>query len=134
MNDSKKKILVVEDEKNISDIIRFNLEKEGFQVETSFDGEDAVNKVKLVDPDLMLLDVMLPKQDGFSVCKQVREQNITVPIIMLTAKEEEVDKVLGLELGADDYMTKPFGMRELPARIKAPRVAQPRTRDRHSIA
>ena len=94
MNDSKKKILVVEDEKNISDIIRFNLEKEGFQVETSFDGEDAVNKVKLVDPDLMLLDVMLPKQDGFSVCKQVREQNITVPIIMLTAKEEEVDKVL----------------------------------------
>ena len=85
MNDSKKKILVVEDEKNISDIIRFNLEKEGFQVETSFDGEDAVNKVKLVDPDLMLLDVMLPKQDGFSVCKQVREQNITVPIIMLTA-------------------------------------------------
>ena len=86
MNDSKKKILVVEDEKNISDIIRFNLEKEGFQVETSFDGEDAVNKVKLVDPDLMLLDVMLPKQDGFSVCKQVREQNITVPIIMLTAK------------------------------------------------
>lgn len=119
MNDSKKKILVVEDEKNISDIIKFNLEKEGFQVETSFDGEDAVNKVKLVDPDLMLLDVMLPKQDGFSVCKQVREQNITVPIIMLTAKEEEVDKVLGLELGADDYMTKPFGMRELLARIKA---------------
>lgn len=119
MNDSKKKVLVVEDEKNISDIIRFNLEKEGFQVETAFDGEEAVKKIRLMDPDIVLLDVMLPKLDGFSVCKQVRELNITVPVIMLTAKEEEVDKVLGLELGADDYMTKPFGMRELLARIKA---------------
>ena len=119
MNDSKKKILVVEDEKNISDIIRFNLEKEGFQVETSFDGEDAVNKVKLVDPDLMLLDVMLPKQDGFSVCKQVREQNITVPIIMLTAKSDVGDRITGLEMGADDYLVKPFEMKELMARINA---------------
>ncbi len=118
MNDSKKKVLVVEDEKSISDIIKFNLEKEGFEVLTSYDGEDALNKAKTLDPDLVLLDVMLPKLDGFSVCKQIRESS-TVPIIMLTAKEEEVDKVLGLELGADDYMTKPFGMRELLARIKA---------------
>jgi two-component system response regulator VicR len=118
MNDSKKKILVVEDEKSISDIIKFNLEKEGFEVLTAYDGEDAVHKAGTSDPDLILLDVMLPKMDGFSVCRQVREKS-TVPIIMLTAKEEEVDKVLGLELGADDYMTKPFGMRELLARIKA---------------
>lgn len=118
MNDSKKKILVVEDEKSISDIIKYNLEKEGFGVVTAYDGEEALSQVKAEDPDLILLDVMLPKLDGFSVCKQVRETN-TVPIIMLTAKEEEVDKVLGLELGADDYMTKPFGMRELLARIKA---------------
>lgn len=118
MNDSKKKILVVEDEKSISDIIKYNLEKEGFNVVTAYDGEEALARAKAEDPDLILLDVMLPKMDGFSVCKQVRESS-TVPIIMLTAKEEEVDKVLGLELGADDYMTKPFGMRELLARIKA---------------
>ncbi len=118
MNDSKKKILVVEDEKSISDIIKFNLEKEGFAVYTSYDGEDALVKQVTYDPDLILLDVMLPKLDGFTVCKKVREKS-NVPIIMLTAKEEEVDKVLGLELGADDYMTKPFGMRELLARIKA---------------
>ncbi|MGN1349650.1 MAG: response regulator [Anaerovoracaceae bacterium] len=118
MNDSKKKILVVEDEKSISDIIKYNLEKEGFHVVTAYDGEEALARAKAEDPDLILLDVMLPKMDGFSVCKQVRESS-TVPIIMLTAKEEEVDKVLGLELGADDYMTKPFGMRELLARIKA---------------
>ena len=118
MDDSKKKILVAEDEKSISDIIKFNLEKEGFTVYTSYDGEDALVKQVTYDPDLILLDVMLPKLDGFTVCKKVREKS-TVPIIMLTAKEEEVDKVLGLELGADDYMTKPFGMRELLARIKA---------------
>ncbi len=118
MHDSKKKILVVEDEKSISDIIKYNLEKEGFVVYTSYDGEDALVKQIAHDPDLILLDVMLPKIDGFTVCKKVREKS-TVPIIMLTAKEEEVDKVLGLELGADDYMTKPFGMRELLARIKA---------------
>lgn len=118
MDDSKKKILVVEDEKSISDIIKYNLEKEGFIVYTSYDGEDALAKQTAHDPDLVLLDVMLPKIDGFTVCKKIREKN-TVPIIMLTAKEEEVDKVLGLELGADDYMTKPFGMRELLARIKA---------------
>ncbi len=118
MVNSKKKILVVEDEKSISDIIKFNLEKEGFDVYTAYDGEEALEKRISCNPDLVLLDVMLPKVDGFTVCKKIRERS-TVPIIILTAKEEEVDKVLGLELGADDYMTKPFGMRELLARIKA---------------
>lgn len=118
MDDSKKKILVVEDEKSISDIIKYNLQKEGFTVYTAYDGEDALAKQSSLDPDLVLLDVMLPKIDGFTVCKKVREKS-AVPIIILTAKEEEVDKVLGLELGADDYMTKPFSMRELLARIKA---------------
>ncbi len=112
------KVLVVDDEKPISDIIKFNLLKEGYQVITAFDGEEAIKKVGEHDPDLILLDVMLPKMDGFQVCRKVREK-VSTPIIMLTAKEEEVDKVLGLELGADDYITKPFGMRELMARVKA---------------
>ena len=118
MDDSKKKILVVEDEKSISDIIRYNLEKEGFSVYTAYDGEEALAKQSEVDPDLILLDVMLPKMDGFTVCKKVREKS-AVPIIILTAKEEEVDKVLGLELGADDYIVKPFDAKEVTARIKA---------------
>ncbi|WP_027399453.1 winged helix-turn-helix domain-containing protein [Anaerovorax odorimutans] len=113
-----KKVLIIEDEKSISDIIKFNLIKEGFEVETSYDGKDGLNKAETLNPDLILLDVMLPMLDGFQVCKKVR-QTSSVPILMLTAKEEEVDKVLGLELGADDYITKPFGMRELVARIKA---------------
>ncbi len=111
-------ILVVEDEKSISDILKINLQKNGFRVITAFDGEDAVKKTFELEPDLILLDVMLPKLDGFSVCKQIRE-SLSVPIIMLTAREEEVDKVLGLELGADDYITKPFSLRELMARVKA---------------
>lgn len=113
-----KKVLIVEDEKSISDIIQFNLKKEGFEVETAYDGEDGLAKALNGKPDLILLDVMLPGLDGFEICKKVREVS-AVPILMLTAKEEEVDKVLGLELGADDYITKPFGMRELVARIKA---------------
>lgn len=113
-----KKILVVDDEKPIADILKFNLEKEGYSVELAYDGQEALEKTQRVNPDLILLDIMLPKIDGFAVCKKIR-QNIQTPIIMLTAKEEEVDKVLGLELGADDYITKPFGMRELIARIKA---------------
>jgi len=113
-----KKILVVDDEKPIADIIKFNLVKEGFTVVVAYDGEEAVQMHDQVQPDLMLLDVMLPKMDGFQVCRKIREKHST-PIIMLTAKEEEVDKVLGLELGADDYITKPFGMRELIARVKA---------------
>jgi len=114
----QKRVLIIEDEKSISDIIKFNLTKEGFEVETAFDGLTGLTKALELNPDLVLLDVMLPSMDGFAVCKKVREVSM-VPIIMLTAKEEEVDKVLGLELGADDYITKPFGMRELVARIKA---------------
>lgn len=113
-----KKILIVDDEKNILDIIRFNLKKEGFDCIEAYDGEQAVEEALSKRPDLILLDIMLPKLDGFAVCKKLR-QTLSTPIIMLTAKEEEVDKVLGLELGADDYITKPFSPRELIARIKA---------------
>ena len=113
-----KKILIVEDEKTISDIIKINLVKEGYSVETAYDGQEALDKFSEGQYDLMLLDVMLPKIDGFQVCRKIRMTS-NVPIIMLTAKEEEVDKVLGLELGADDYITKPFGMRELIARVKS---------------
>lgn len=115
---TQKKILIIEDEVSISDIIKFNLKKEGYATETAYDGQDGLDKALHCGCDLILLDVMLPKMDGFEVCKRVREKS-NVPILMLTAKEEEVDKVLGLELGADDYITKPFGMRELIARIKA---------------
>lgn len=114
----EKKILVVEDEKAIADILEFNLKKEGYNVTCAYDGEDGLGKARELNPDLILLDVMLPKLDGFEVCKSVRKFS-NVPIIMVTAREEEVDKVLGLELGADDYITKPFSMRELMARVKA---------------
>ena len=113
-----KKILIIEDEVSISDIVKFNLLKEGYEVETAYDGEEGLRKALGSDFDLILLDIMLPKMDGFQVCRKIRETR-SVPIIMVTAKEEEVDKVLGLELGADDYLTKPFGMRELIARVKA---------------
>ena len=113
-----KKILVVDDEKPIADILKFNLEREGYSVELAYDGQEAIDKTHRCNPDLILLDIMLPKIDGFAVCKMLR-QNYQTPIIMLTAKEEEVDKVLGLELGADDYITKPFSVRELLARVKA---------------
>lgn len=113
-----KKILVIDDEKAIADIIKFNLKKEGYDVITANDGEEGILKVFTENPDLILLDVMMPKVDGYEVCKKVREK-LSTPIIMLTARAEEVDKVLGLELGADDYVTKPFGIRELMARVKA---------------
>jgi two-component system response regulator VicR len=113
-----KKVLVVEDEKNISDIIKLNLIREGYEVVCAYDGQEALDLSLQTDPDLILLDVMLPTIDGFQVCRKIRSRS-NVPVIMLTAKEEEVDKVLGLELGADDYVTKPFGMRELIARVKA---------------
>lgn len=113
-----KKILIIEDEKNIVDIIKFNLNREGFQTLEALDGQLGLTKAIEEDVDLVLLDIMLPKMDGYTVCKKIREKK-NVPIIMLTAREEEVDKVLGLELGADDYMTKPFSTRELMARIKA---------------
>ena len=112
------KILIVDDERNIVDILRFNLVKEGFTTIEAYDGEKALQSALSEKPDLILLDVMLPKMDGFTVCRKIRE-SLSIPIIMITAKEEEVDKVLGLELGADDYITKPFSTRELMARIKA---------------
>ena len=112
------KILVVDDEKSIVDILKVNLEKSGYKVIEAYDGITAIDKALNENPDLVLLDVMLPGADGFSVCRKIRETS-NVPIIMCTAKEDEVDKVLGLELGADDYMTKPFSLRELMARVKA---------------
>lgn len=112
------RILVVDDERPIADILQFSLEKEGYQVVCAFDGEEAVQKAWQEQPDLILLDIMLPKKDGLEVCREIR-QHLDVPIIMLTAKDSEVDKVLGLELGADDYVTKPFSTRELMARVKA---------------
>ena len=113
-----KKILIVDDEKNIVDIVAFNLKKEGYEVVCAYDGEQGLKLALEENPALILLDIMMPKLDGFEVCRAVREKS-QVPIIMLTARAEEVDKVLGLELGADDYVTKPFSFRELMARIKA---------------
>lgn len=112
------KILIVEDEKPIADILEYNLEKEGYDVQAVYRGDEAVDAAGDFMPDLILLDIMLPGIDGLSVCRQVRQQ-MDCPIIMLTAKDAEIDKVLGLELGADDYVTKPFSTRELLARIKA---------------
>ncbi len=112
------RILVVDDEKNIVDIIKYNLKKEGYDVITASDGEEAIKLNEEFEPDLILLDLMMPKLDGYAACRKIREKYDT-PIIMLTARAEEVDKVLGLELGADDYVTKPFGTRELMARVKA---------------
>ncbi|AQW21147.1 DNA-binding response regulator [Lentilactobacillus curieae] len=113
-----KKILVVDDEKPIVDIEKFNLNKEGYDVYVAYDGEEALEQVNEVDPDLIILDLMLPKVDGLEVAREVRKTKDT-PIIMVTAKDSELDKVLGLELGADDYVTKPFSNRELVARVKA---------------
>jgi two-component system, OmpR family, response regulator VicR len=113
-----KTILVVDDEKPIADILQFNLKKEGYNVITAYDGEEALELVEETVPDLALLDIMLPKKDGMEVCRELRKK-YDFPIIMLTAKDSEIDKVLGLELGADDYVTKPFSTRELIARVKA---------------
>ncbi|MCK8625718.1 response regulator YycF [Apilactobacillus kunkeei] len=112
------KILVVDDEKPITDIEKFNLEKEGYDVVVAYDGEEALQKVEEESPDLIILDLMLPKVDGLEVAREVRKTR-DMPIIMVTAKDSELDKVLGLELGADDYVTKPFSNRELVARVKA---------------
>ena len=116
--DEKKKILIVEDEKDISEILAYNIKKQGYDVDTAFDGETGLNKALTGEFDLILLDVMLPKMDGFEICKRVREK-LQTPIIILTAREEENDKIMGLDLGADDYMTKPFSLGELSSRIKA---------------
>ncbi len=113
-----KKILIVDDEKPISDIIKFNLTKEGYETVSAFDGREAITKFEEEDPDLIILDLMLPELDGLEVAKEVRKTS-HIPIIMLSAKDSEFDKVIGLEIGADDYVTKPFSNRELLARVKA---------------
>ena len=118
-DDSKKKILIVDDEPSIQDLLVFNLEKEGYKTITASDGEEGVSLALSQNPDLILLDVMLPKADGLTVCKRIRQTLSKTPIIMKKAKGEEIDKILGLEIGADDYMTKPFSIRELIARVKA---------------
>jgi len=114
-----KTVLIVDDEKGIVDILTYNLKKDGFDIVHAYDGEEALMQYSRKTPDLILLDVMLPKLDGFAVCKRIRENDRKTPIIMLTAREEETDKVLGLDLGADDYITKPFSVRELKARVNA---------------
>ena len=114
----KRTILIVDDEKPIVDILVYNLEKEGYDTLEARDGEEAVRVALEKKPDLILLDIMLPKMDGLAVCKRIRH-SLNIPILMLSAKDEEIDKILGLELGADDYITKPFSVRELIARVKA---------------
>ncbi|NPV53095.1 MAG: response regulator transcription factor [Firmicutes bacterium] len=112
------RVLIVDDEPSIVELVKFNLEKEGFTCTGTYDGESALEAVRRDKPDLVILDVMLPKKDGFEICKILRQET-KIPIIMLTAKDTEVDKILGLELGADDYITKPFSPRELVARVRA---------------
>ena len=114
-----KKILVVDDEQSIATLLKYNLEQAGYSVITAHDGEEAIHLAELEKPDFIVLDLMLPKLDGIEVCKILREKKMHVPILMLTAKDDELDKILGLELGADDYMTKPFSPREVIARVKA---------------
>jgi DNA-binding response OmpR family regulator len=111
-------ILIVEDERNLSNLIRRNLEDEGYDVWQVFDGTAALDAITIREPDLVILDIMLPGMDGLQICRQVRQRSI-VPVLMLTARAEEIDRVLGLEVGADDYLTKPFSMRELTARVRA---------------
>ena len=112
------RIGIIEDEKNISDMIKYNLEKDGYEVYTAYDGQEGLELIEKQELDLLLLDIMLPNVDGLDVCKRVR-QKMEIPIIIISAKADEFDKVLALELGADDYVTKPFSMREVMARIKA---------------
>ena len=118
-NYDKKKILIVDDEKPIVEILTYNLHKEGYETIEAYDGEQAITLALTQKPDLILLDIMLPKVDGLTVCKRIRHTLTNVPILILSAKDEEIDKILGLELGADDYITKPFSVRELMARVKA---------------
>lgn len=115
----KEKILIIEDEEDLVKGLKLNLEDEGYEVHWASDGVEGLRKALEERPDLIILDIMLPKMNGLDICRELRQKNISIPIIMLTAKGEEIDKVLGLEIGADDYMTKPFSIRELLARIKA---------------
>ncbi|RMF43000.1 MAG: DNA-binding response regulator [Anaerolineae bacterium] len=112
-------ILIVDDEENIVNLVRMYLERDGFRVQAVHTGTDALQQIPVLRPALVVLDIMLPEMDGFTICRRLREQGNRVPILMLTARDEDVDKILGLELGADDYLTKPFNPRELVARIKA---------------
>ncbi|MGE0865704.1 MAG: response regulator transcription factor, partial [Vicinamibacterales bacterium] len=114
-----KRILVIEDEPQMRLGLRDNLELEGYEVETAVDGDEGIQKAGVFSPDLVILDVMLPKKNGFDVCRDLRARSISTPIVMLTARSAETDKVLGLELGADDYVTKPFSITELLARVRA---------------
>lgn len=116
---SKQKILIVEDEQSIQKLLKFTLEQADYETVLADDGEQAIERVLEEQPDLIILDLMLPKVDGIEVCKILRERAIETPIIMLTAKGEELDKIIGLEMGADDYMTKPFSPREVAARVRA---------------
>ncbi|MDD3224020.1 MAG: response regulator transcription factor [Clostridium sp.] len=115
------KVLIVDDEEHIVELIKFNLEKDGYKTICAYNGADALKLAKKENPKLVLLDVMLPQMDGYDVCREIRRDGsiASMPIIMITAKGEEIDKILGLELGADDYITKPFSVRELTARVKA---------------
>lgn len=113
------RILIIEDERTLVETLKYNLEKEGYQVHTATDGEAGLALARSTEPEIIILDLMLPRMDGMSVCRTLRQEGTEVPILMLTAKADEIDKVLGLEMGADDYVTKPFGLRELLARINA---------------
>ena len=115
----RKKVLIVEDEKNIVDILRFNLQKEGYDTLEAFDGVTGLQLALEENPDLILLDLMLPAMNGFEVCKTIRDKGQNTPVLIITAREAEKDKIVGLDLGADDYITKPFSIRELMARVKA---------------
>ena len=114
----ERKVLIVDDERSIVDILKYNIEKDGTQAICAYDGKEGLRLARTEDPDVILLDVMLPEMDGFEVCRTLRAEGNNVPIIMITAREEETDKVFGLDLGADDYITKPFSMRELLARVR----------------
>src|SRR5690625_2451415 len=116
MKDNPKKILIVEDEPSLVFTLKDTLEAENYEVEVVSDGNDALDKVKEFEPDLMILDLMLPNVSGYDICKKIRDLRYTFPIIMLTARDQEIDKVTGLNIGADDYITKPFGVKELLAR------------------